>query len=32
MRGNAIVLLLCSGEKTAQRRDIQHAAQLAKEV
>jgi putative addiction module killer protein len=32
MRGNAIVILLCGGEKKTQRRDIQHAAQLAKEV
>ena len=32
MRGNAIVILLCGGGKKTQRRDIQHAAQLAKEV
>jgi putative addiction module killer protein len=32
MRGNAIVILLCGGEKKTQRRGIQRAAQLAKEV
>jgi putative addiction module killer protein len=32
MRGGVIVILLCGGEKKTQRRDIQRAAQLAKEV
>ena len=32
LRGNAIVILLCGGDKKTQQRDIKHAAQLAKEV
>jgi putative addiction module killer protein len=32
MRGAVIVILLCGGEKKTQRRDIQRAAQFAKEV
>lgn len=31
-RGNAIVILLCGGDKKTQQRDIKRAAQLAKEV
>lgn len=32
MRGNTIVVLLCGGDKKTQKRDIKHAARLAKEV
>ena len=32
LRGNTIVILLCSGDKKIQQRDIKHTAQLAKEV
>jgi putative addiction module killer protein len=32
LRGNAIVILLCGGDKKTRQRDIKHAAQLAKEV
>jgi putative addiction module killer protein len=32
LRGNTIVILLCSGDKKTQQRDIKHTAQLAKEV
>lgn len=31
-RGNAVVILLCGGDKKTQQRDIKRAAQLAKEV
>jgi putative addiction module killer protein len=32
MRGNTLIVLLCGGDKKTQRRDIKHAAKLAKEV
>ncbi|MGE3304444.1 MAG: type II toxin-antitoxin system RelE/ParE family toxin [Rhizobiaceae bacterium] len=31
-RGNALVLLLCGGDKSSQARDIRRAIQLAQEV
>lgn len=31
-RGNLVVILLCGGDKTTQRRDIKHAVEMAREL
>ncbi len=31
-RGEVVVILLCGGDKSTQKRDIRHAIELAKEV
>ena len=32
IRGNTVVVLLCGGDKSSQRRDIKHAHQMAREL
>ncbi|RWK68247.1 MAG: hypothetical protein EOR45_35535 [Mesorhizobium sp.] len=31
-RGNALIILLCGGDKSSQKRDIKKATEMAKEV
>jgi putative addiction module killer protein len=31
-RGNAVVILLCGGDKSSQKKDIKHAISMAKEL
>ena len=32
VRGNAVVILLCGGDKSSQRRDVERAHQMAREL